>query len=1066
MSTPSNQLPRGQDWFIASMKEIGYQADPEGVCLGVAHKAKDAILAQDLETFIKRFELIQELTQSQLNNNHKGLTKLINEIQRVKQKITQLIAVARAETQKSGVEEKAKKLLVEEAESKKQDLDLARLTDEQKKRLDHFINSVLQENIDIRLAEGLSEKERLIQSIPLFFEGVELYMQSHTYPDFFERTNRPMSQIEWEPALALVSPVALDIKKQAEGQEKIEIGQTQIEGSLGMYTQKELVDYFQGLREAFKSFSKPTAFLLLSTNHAVTVALEPSGTWVFIDPNQLPPKLLDNDQAIARHVAKAFFAPNKAHSVAFTNKIFVNSENQQTAKAIVEEWKKQPKIVAMHTITKSKAKSRDVTASSLLHFAASFGNLSIVNDLLKLKKKDGSLLLDINMVNAHLQTPLHLATETGNVEVVNALLDNGADVHPIHKKNRTVLSLAITTNRREIIREWIKRDLITLTIDDFKLAIKADSIDIVEECLDQGLNPMQEVKGETLFHFTAMKGRTDIMKRLLEIKGLDVNQQNNNKTALQVAVESGNIGIVELLLRQPSLDSNLTQFPDDAPLVIAARNGYLDIVDRLIADSSGVNFDPASTTSARALNAAVRNGHFSIVKALLQRGVAFDIEMAFEATRSGNLVMVKYFLDEELIDINATRKKGATLLMESSTNSKVFPELLRRGADINKVTVHGYSALHGAILSHNKTLFNELIHRGANVNQVTLKQETALGLAVKEQNIMMFTTLLLHGAKFSEKEIKNKKKLLKNLKSMNVTPHKLLDNGQTLLHVAARNGDLPTLQVLMTLRNAEPNISNKQAETIMHIAATKNNLQMVKWLDSQSEHLKNIQNRDDVTPLHIAVRSNNEEMVNFLVQSSKKQLKKYPSFQPNVNKKDKFGYTPLHSAVELGNKNIIGAILKLHPDLNSKNRDGDTPLSIAIKYHPQLISSLLGQGAKVENNHLKSAIKVHDLEAITMLLAHMKGGDIDNETKSILRMHSSQLIQSFQTYMNKNTQSPSQKIKAIEETLTNQNALGVVIHSSKTMFSSFFKSSPEDEILLKLKTQIENEQSRRSYLRK
>ena len=65
-----------------------------------------------------------------------------------------------------------------------------------------------------------------------------------------------------------------------------------------------------------------------------------------------------------------------------------------------------------------------------LHLAAKSGNIDVVQALL-----DNGAIDSINMKNKHGSTPLHLAAKSGKIDVVQALLDN-VDRH-INMKEKT-----------------------------------------------------------------------------------------------------------------------------------------------------------------------------------------------------------------------------------------------------------------------------------------------------------------------------------------------------------------------------------------------------------------------------------------------------------------------------------------------------------------------------------------------------------------------------------------------------------------------------------------------------
>ncbi|XP_059064380.1 ankyrin repeat-containing protein ITN1-like [Cryptomeria japonica] len=89
--------------------------------------------------------------------------------------------------------------------------------------------------------------------------------------------------------------------------------------------------------------------------------------------------------------------------------------------------------------------------NTLLHLAASVGNLKFVEELLKLNPPL------VNAINAEQDTPLHLAAQGGFSDVVNALLeskDSGVDVR--NKRKETALFKAYESGNLETVEALFK----------------------------------------------------------------------------------------------------------------------------------------------------------------------------------------------------------------------------------------------------------------------------------------------------------------------------------------------------------------------------------------------------------------------------------------------------------------------------------------------------------------------------------------------------------------------------------------------------------------------------------
>ena len=153
------------------------------------------------------------------------------------------------------------------------------------------------------------------------------------------------------------------------------------------------------------------------------------------------------------------------------------------------------------------------------------------------------------------------AVKKGNKEIVERLLQKGADVNLRDKFGITALMRAVSSNHKEII----------------------------ERLLQKGADVnVKNNDGETPLMRAVKNGNKDIVELLIK-NSADVNAKNDDgKTALIRAVEKGNKDIVELLI-QKGADVNLGDRYRGAPLCHATLNGEEKIVDLLFQNGADLN---------------------------------------------------------------------------------------------------------------------------------------------------------------------------------------------------------------------------------------------------------------------------------------------------------------------------------------------------------------------------------------------------------------------------------------------------------------------------------------------
>jgi ankyrin repeat protein len=162
--------------------------------------------------------------------------------------------------------------------------------------------------------------------------------------------------------------------------------------------------------------------------------------------------------------------------------------------------------------------------------------------------------------------------------------------------------------------------------------------------------------------------------------------------------------------------------PDAVPLYFAARLGFRDLAERLIAEHPE-HVNAKCGSEGTPMNIAARAGHIDILSLLLERGA--DVSGQGHAGQSplhrasfgGKLEAGKALLDRGA-DINARDKDDWTPLHSAAFNGHVeFARmLLERGAGINVHDNEGITPLHQAVGFGHIQFVRLLLEHGADVN--------------------------------------------------------------------------------------------------------------------------------------------------------------------------------------------------------------------------------------------------------------------------------------------------------------------------------------------------------------
>ncbi|KAJ5882525.1 ankyrin [Penicillium soppii] len=396
---------------------------------------------------------------------------------------------------------------------------------------------------------------------------------------------------------------------------------------------------------------------------------------------------------------------------------------------------------------KNLLETEDSNQTTALLLAGQFGRTSVANYLL-------SIGANIDARNSETDTAIHLAAESGSLDIVELILqarpdllesrgftgdtpisvalklrhsavfeflfDKGADIIATNEEDDTPFHIAATKGHFQIIKRMLDRDPSILNAKGYKgrtailSALMADHVVsedlttsgnllIFEYLFEKGADiSIADEHADLPLHFAVSRGYPTAVEQILERKPDLIEAKGHmGRTALSLALFQDQLNIVDSLLEKGA-DIAVLDDEDNNSLHAAAWGGHLNAAEEILKKKPDL-INEKGNGGRTALSFALFRGHLDVFDFLFDKGAEITVDeegvTPFHlAAKGGYLQAVEKIFRSRSDLLNSKDDDGQTALIKASEDGHVdvATYLLKEGADITLKSNNGRTALHMA----------------------------------------------------------------------------------------------------------------------------------------------------------------------------------------------------------------------------------------------------------------------------------------------------------------------------------------------------------------------------------
>ncbi|MCP4441043.1 MAG: hypothetical protein GY810_19135 [Aureispira sp.] len=559
-------------------------------------------------------------------------------------------------------------------------------------------------------------------------------------------------------------------------------------------------------------------------------------------------------------------------------------------------------------------------------------------------------------------TPLVCATEANRIEIIEILLEAGADIEYLDGDKDTALMTAINWQKTQAVTTLIEAGANVNLLNKNNWAPITRSIhlknqrlfDILIQVPDIDINLGADLQ-ISAFHFAFRSSMNSFQncKKILE-KGFDPNILQNKDTQSSF--------LIKAVIHERSLVEKK------------------ELIELLLNHGSDINHQDINGETA--WSHALDDNYQELATWLVSKGAIIDKAKApflgfMNAIKDNDIAKVREYLSTSL-DINQpnSNNKDKTALMWAAHkgHSDICQLLIAHGAEVDSIDKNQWTALSYTTFYNSPKCFDLLIEAGANPNDQPNYSRSLIN-ACRKNHLAMAKTLLDEGADVDSVDTRQQSSLALAASKGYLALVELLlkykpnlelptEKGSTALGAAAYNNQVEIVKVLIKAGAILDLQDNEQNTALMKVCDKYSNYQDPKQatiarLLLQAGADYTIGNQWHANPLQVARSQKHSKCIkvleDWLTEGIFKQFKKQYGWKGNDADLDSDFYKTfaqtqntetLKEWIRKDDYHMIEQLLKAGLSPNPEVANHETPIGTAIiKLKPKILTLLLQYGA-------------------------------------------------------------------------------------------------------------------------